>query len=108
MTQNILELATITLASGSTEEELLAASKTFQTEFLDHQSGFIRRDMIRRGDGTYLDVILWESQNHADAVLTNAQSSKAVGQYFDHMDMNPEKPEMGVEHCTLLARFSKD
>ena len=106
MAQQVLELATIKLAPGSTEADLLAASEVFQRQFLDGQDGFVHRDMVRKGDGTYLDVILWRSRTHADAVFENAQSSEAVGQYFSHMQFDPDNMEDGVEHCVLLKSFS--
>lgn len=107
MTEQILEFAAIKLAPGSSEQDLLSASQVFQTEFLDNQDGFIRRDMVRKGDGTYLDVILWQSRAHADAVFERAQSSEAVGQYFGHMEIDPDNMDAGVEHCALLRSFAR-
>jgi hypothetical protein len=107
MTQHVLELATITLAEGKTEAELLDASEAFQKEFLNHQDGFLRRDMVRRADGTFTDVILWESRAKADAVFERAQHSEAVGVYFAHMKIDPEKMDEGVEHCAVLRSFGK-
>lgn len=106
MTHSVLELASITLAEGSTEADLLAASTHFQTAFLDHQPGFLRRDLVRKGDGSFLDVVLWESRADADAVMEQAQGSEAVGQYFSHMVFDPEAMEEGVEHCTLLGSYA--
>lgn len=107
MTEQILELAEIKLARGSSEEDLLSASTVFQTEFLDNQDGFIRRDMVRKGDGTYLDVILWQSRAHADAVFARAHASEAVGRYFSHMEIDPDSMDEAVEHCALLRSFAK-
>ena len=105
MTDQVLELATIKLAPHSTEADLLTASKTFQEEFLNNQDGFIRRDMVRKGDGTFLDVILWESRAQADAVFERAQTSEAAGAYFGHMLMDADDMEDGVEHCVLVGSF---
>lgn len=106
MSDRVIELASIKLAEGKTEEQLISASKTFQDQFLHTQDGFIRRDLVRKGDGTFMDIILWESRAHADAVLENAQNSLAVGQFFSLMDFDPEKMEEGVEHCVLMQSFS--
>ena len=103
MTQQVLELAAISRAPGSSEAQLLAASEAFQEAFLQGQKGFIRRDMVRKGDGQYLDVILWESRALADAAFEKAQSSPAVVAYFGHMQFDPEDMDSGVEHCALLA-----
>ena len=107
MSDQVLELATINLAPGSTEQDLLTASDAFQAGFLDGQPGFIRRDMVRKNVGTYLDIILWQSRSHADAVFESAQKSEIVGQYFAHMTFDPENMETGVEHCALLRSFAQ-
>jgi len=107
MTDQIIELATITLAEGKTEDELLIASDNFQRDFLDQQSGFLRRDMVRGNDGSYTDIILWESRAHADAVFKQAMKSEAAGTYFSHMKMDEEKADEAVEHCALLRSFAK-
>ena len=107
MTDQVLELATITLADGATEAQLLAASDHFQRAFLSGQDGFLRRDMVRRGDGTYSDVILWESRAHADAVFEKAQKSEACGAYFGLMKMDPDTMDEAVEHCTIMHSFQK-
>ncbi len=106
MVQKIIELAQIRLAQGKTEQDLLQASETFQSEFLNGEDGFLGRDLVRRKDGTYLDVIRWESQAQADAVFERAQDSEAAGQYFSMMAFDPDNMEAGVEHCPLLCSFN--
>ena len=103
MVQKIIELAQIRLAEGKTEQDLLEASEAFQSEFLNGQDGFLGRDMVRRKDGTYLDVIRWESQALADAVFERAQESETAGQYFSMMAFDPDNMEEGVEHCSLIC-----
>jgi len=108
MTEQVLEIAYIHLAADSTEADLLAASDSFQQYFLSQQDGLIRRDMARKRDGIYVDVIVWQSRAHADAVFERAQSSEIAGQYFGHMQFDPENLEEGIEHHTLLKSFAKD
>jgi len=105
MSDRIIELALIKLAEGKTEHELIKASETFQEQFLSGQNGFVRRDLVRKEDGTYMDIILWESRAHADAIFEKAQKSEAVGMYFSLMDFDPENMAEGVEHCGLLTSF---
>ena len=106
MTQEIIELALIRLVAGKTEENLRQASEAFQNGFLSKQNGFVSRDMVRRKDGTYMDIIRWESQAQADAVFQRAQESKVARQYFSMMEFDPEKMEEGVEHCSLISSFN--
>ncbi len=103
MTNTVLEFAKITLAPTASEADLLAASATFEAEFLTKQDGFIRRDLVRTGDGTYADVILWESREKADAVFAAAQTSPAADGYFEMMHMDPDAdPGDIVAHYAVL------
>lgn len=105
MSKKVIELASIKLAKSKTEDELIGASEMFQDQFLNMQDGFIRRDFVRKGDGSYMDIILWQSRAHADAIFEKAKKSKAAGQFFSLMDYDPEKMDEGVEHCALLNSF---
>ena len=105
MTHHIIELAQIKLADGKTEQDLALSSTIFQRDFLDGQDGFLSRDLVRRPDGTYLDIIHWETREKADAVFANAQTSQAAGQYFSVMAFDAQAADSGVEHCALVAAF---
>ncbi|MGI9488274.1 MAG: hypothetical protein ACR2RF_20825 [Geminicoccaceae bacterium] len=107
MNDQVIELASIKLAAGRTEAQLIEASQAFQNGFLNAQDGFIRRDLVRKSDGNYMDIIHWQSRAHADAILEKAQSSDVVGEFFALMDIDPEKMDEGVEHCTLLGSFTR-
>ncbi len=101
----IVELATINLADGKTEADLIEASNTFQTEFLDHQPGFMRRELVRNSKGEYIDIVHWRSQKDVDAVMAIIESSPAVQAYFSVMKFDPENPNDGVEHSSSIAVY---
>ncbi len=101
----IVELASIRLAEGKTEADLIAASTRFQSAFLERQPGFLRRELMKKADGTYVDVIHWRSKAEADAVMDVAQNAPAAHDYFSVMDFNPENLTEGVEHWRSLAVY---
>ena len=104
MKLQVLELVSFKLAPGSSEAEMLAASGICQSEFLQRQEGFLLRLTARRDDGSYVDVVLWESQAHADVALERSQSSSTAGQFLAHILMDKENAEPKMEHCTGLRR----
>ena len=65
----------------------------------------LARDLVRRKDGTYVDIIKWANQARADAVFQKAQNSELAGHYFSMMAFDPENMEEGVEHCPLISSF---
>ena len=101
MTNHVLEIARITLLDGVTEADLLAASTTFQADFVAHQPGFISRKLVRTGDGGFADVIEWETPEAAQAVMAAAKGSPAAGAFFALMDFS-EGIAGGVDHFTIL------
>lgn len=107
MKNQVIELAPIKLAEGATEAQLVEASTAFQTAFLETQDGFVRRDFVRKSDGTYMDIIQWESRDYAEAVFEKAKMSDVAARYFGLMEFDLETMDEGVEHCALLASFPR-
>lgn len=106
MQRPIIELATIRLASGKTEEDLVRASNVFQTEFLSRQPGFLRRELTRKSPGIYVDVVHWRSAEEAHAIMEKIGPSAACQAYFSVMDLGGLDPEQGVEHLMSIAAYT--
>ena len=68
----IVELAPFILKNGVTEAGLLEASETLQKVFLFKQTGFIKRELVKKQIGEYLDMVYWDSQKNADKAGQNA------------------------------------
>ncbi|MDD9966451.1 MAG: hypothetical protein OXR73_09520 [Myxococcales bacterium] len=81
-------IAPITLASGVSEKELLAASDRFQTGFVDHQPGVLRRELVKKSEGRYVDIVLFRSIEDANDVMAREQESKLCAEFFALMDMS--------------------
>ena len=99
----IVEWAPIKLAKGMTEQELLNASATFQRDFLADQPGFVSRELIRKGDGEYVDIIHWRSEADVKAIMAKVEGSQACAAYFSVMDMS--EGSGSVDLYTSLAVY---
>ncbi len=104
MNEKIIEIASITLAPGKTEKDLVQASNTFQT-FLSSQPGFIARSLVRKADGSFADVVEWQDRESAEAIMQIAANSPECGTYFSVMDMEAMDPTEGVSHYSVLAQY---
>jgi heme-degrading monooxygenase HmoA len=102
----IVEFAPIRLAPGKTEADLVAASGTFQQAFLAAQPGFVRRELLRKSDGEFIDIVHWRSAADAEAIMHKAAQSEACALYFSVMQM-PEDGDVtaGVEHLASVAIY---
>jgi heme-degrading monooxygenase HmoA len=108
MKNAVIEVATIRLEPGRTEADLLEASERFQNEFLAAQPGFLSRDLVRRENGEFADIVRWESMEAAAAIMEKVAHSQACLRYFSVMATNPEDPTEGVAHYGVIATYGTD
>ncbi len=105
MTTPITVLAPIKLATGKTEADLLAASERFQREFVNDQPGVIRRELVRKGDGTYLDIVQFRSMKDAEEIMELEKESAACHAFFAVMDMDSADESDGEVFHQSLATY---
>lgn len=110
MENTILEWAPFNLREGVDETELLAASAELQAGFLMVQPGFIRRELVRQADGSFADLVWWQSRDAAEAAIRAAESSATCRKYFAIMAMPQPQPGgseagHGVQHFASLAVY---
>lgn len=92
MSEIAVEWAPFTLAEDADEERLLRAAEALQKDFLSHQPGFIRRELLRSADGRWVDIVYWANTAAAEVAMRNAAESPSCHEYFhlmaaaDHQD----------------------
>jgi hypothetical protein len=101
----IVEWAPIKLAAGKTEADLVAASNAFQTDFLAAQPGFLRRELVRKSDQDFVDIVHWRSAADAQAIMDKIAGSPACAAYFAVMQMPEGDAATGVDHLVSLAVY---
>lgn len=105
MSAQILEWAPFRLKDGLGEGELLAASDALQRDFLVAQDGFVRRELVHKGEGEYVDLVWWTSQEAAEAAMKRAAGSTACSTYFSIMTTDAADPGAGVLHFRSLRAY---
>src|SRR5262245_24575188 len=100
MADHILEWAPFRLRAGVDEEALLHASERLQRDFLTRQQGFLRRELIKGAEGSYVDLVWWESFALSQAALRKAASSPAYHAYLGVMDCSYGDPR---DHVLLYS-----
>lgn len=100
----IVEIARIRLAEGADEAALRTASDRFQAAFLAGRPGFLRRELLHAGGRDYIDLVHWQDQASAEAVMAAALQSPDCAAYFAVMEMQGD-PAEGVSHCRRVAVY---
>ncbi len=102
----VVEWAPFRLGAGVSEDALLAASESLQRDFLQHQPGFLRRELLRGADGQWVDLVLWRDQGAADAVVAAIGASPACQAYFQLLDgADTADPGAGVLHLRRVRVY---
>ncbi len=94
-----IELVTFRLQKGDTQGFVDANAAI--NDWLKRQPGFVSRHLAERDDGSYLDIVFW--QTHADAL---AASNKMVEEMAQSEAMTMIDP-MGLDmsHGTIRLSF---
>lgn len=105
MTHPVTVLAPIKLAAGKSETDLLAASARFQQEFVNAQPGILRRELVRKSDGTYLDIVQFRSTEDAMVVMEAEKDSTVCHVFFSIMEMDDGSESADIEFYESLETY---
>lgn len=102
----VIELAPFKLAPDVTQEAIMQASDELQTQFLEKQEGYVRRDLVRDGDSWY-DIIHWTNREAAERAMQQAMASDACLRYFKLMEgvTQQENPGADLQHLTVVRSY---
>jgi len=102
--ETAVEWAPFIKSSGVTDEQLIAAANSVNSDFLIKQKGFIKRELIKKNDNEYADVIYWETKT--DAVTAGEKVSTCVkcNEYFKLMVMDAKSGE-GFSHYIIIKSW---
>jgi len=106
-TRMVIEYAPFELQDGVTENDLLQASAALQTNFVEKQKGFVRRELVKVKDRHYADIVYWLSKADADSAVTHSQTSAACAQYFGLMKMQSRDASESVFHFEQISSYEK-
>ena len=75
----VIETTTFRLADGVGDEQFLDVDERVRTGFLYQQPGLVRATTARGNDGEWIVVVLWVSDEDANAAERRASSDPATG-----------------------------
>lgn len=105
MSKHIVVLAPIRLAPGKTEADLLAASRRFEEEFVSKQPGVLQRELVRKADDDYIDIVRFRSEDDMRDVMEKEQQSVAFRDYLSVMNMEGQA-DAQPNVCRSIALYS--
>jgi len=86
----VIETTTFRLADGVDEAAFLEADEQVRTGFLYHQPGIMRATTAKSDAGEWILVVLWASEDAADAAAEAERKDPAV-ERFMQLVLRPER-----------------
>ena len=100
----VVELAPFFIKEGVLEKELLEASARVQTDFIEKQPGFIKRELLKKSDQEYLDIVYWQSEKAAKNAAEKAMQSEICHKFFQLMNLS--NPNGGLSHYQIVKSYN--
>jgi hypothetical protein len=101
-----VEWAPFIKASDVSDEQLIAKANVVNSDFLIKQKGFIKRELIKKDNNEYADVIYWEAKSDAVSAGEKVNSCVKCGDYFQLMKMGGKAGE-GFSHYTIIRSWKR-
>ena len=101
-----VEWAPFVKAAGITDQQLIAAADKVNSGFLVNQTGFIKRELIKKSDTEYADIIHWNTKADAMSAGHKVSNCSVCGEYFQLMDMEASgSAGAGFSHYNILKKW---
>jgi len=101
-----VEWAPFIKASGVSDQELIKAANLVNTLFLASKKGFIKRELVKKSDSEYADIIHWQTKDNAITAGNAVGDCVQCGEYFKLMDMEASsKAGAGFSHYEIIKTW---
>jgi Antibiotic biosynthesis monooxygenase len=97
----IVEVSQFRLVQGADEGAFLKAADQTQSAFLAKQEGFAGRDLLRAADGSWMDIVRFESMQAAQAAFSEFAAHPAVKAFESMLETN----SISMSHWSLAKSW---
>jgi hypothetical protein len=82
----VLEIAQFRLRAGVSEKDFLKVSDRLQKDYLVKQKGYVDRELVKREDGLWSDILHWSNMEDAKRVGENIMTADAAQNFLKMLD----------------------
>ena len=100
-----IEWAPFEIAEHVSDEQFLEAAAKLETDFLQGQDGYLRRELLRGEGRQWVDLVYWSSMETATKAAHAANESDACSRYFSLMD-GVEDAVDGIFHYKQIKTWN--
>ena len=100
-----IEWAPFEVADNVSDEQFLEAAAELETNFLQQQDGYLKRELLRGEGKQWVDLVYWSSPETAAEAVQAANASEACLQYFSLM-VGVEDAVDGISHYKQIKTWN--
>ncbi len=97
----IVEIAQFKLVAGVSEKDFLQEAEVVQNNFLEKQSGYIDRELLKDKDGQWVDILHWNSMEEAQKAAEVMISDPATQDFMQKIDPSSVK----MLHLEIVKKY---
>jgi len=94
----VVEIVEWKIVPGADETSVLRAVQTACDNHISNEPGFIDWEIVKGDKGSYMEILHWDSMEHALQAADNAKSDPACLAFFKYLDKNTVK----MRHLTRV------
>jgi hypothetical protein len=87
----VVEITTFKLNQGVAVKDFEQSALSMQKDFLEKQSGFVKRTLTVSQDSVWTDIVYWQDQQSAEKTMQLAEKSELVLPFMEKIDFNSVK-----------------
>lgn len=102
-----VEWAPFIKVKGISDKQLINAANKVNERFLSKQKGYIKRELIKKTETEYADIVYWKTKEDGLAAGEKVFNSDDCNEYFKLMDMEKSKSAgSGFSHYKILKKWN--
>lgn len=103
---DVVEWAPFIINDNTEMHLLIRAADAVNEQFLAKQKGFIRRELVKKSEYEYADIVYWKSLEDAKIAGFKVETCNVCLEYFSSMDMKASaKSGAGFSHYEIIKSW---
>ncbi len=108
MQSETVEIAQIKLRPDVTDATFIVAFQRFVDCFVRRQPGFLKCELLKKGDRQFLDVVHWATRSDAVSAFERSAENDACLAFFELLEVDESDASSGVEYLTAVTPESAE
>lgn len=102
----VVEWAPFRKKGDVSDHQILSAAEYMHRKFYSKQRGFMKRELVKKSDGAFADIVHWRSQSEAAIAAAKTARCDICSLYFGLMDVEETGSCKGVSSYQVVRTWN--